>query len=104
MDKIFKIIRISEDGTHTMIPQFFHNSYGVLENAVTFNMLAHNVSNILDHQLRLKYREGIMIPMNLNIRERAYVTIGTDMYCISEVFENEKPKFSLLFQAASLVN
>lgn len=56
MDKIFKIIRISEDGTQTMIPQFFHNSYGVLENAVTFNMLMHLVSNILDPQLRLKYR------------------------------------------------
>lgn len=37
MDKIFKIIRISEDGTQTMIPKYFQNSYGVLENAVTFN-------------------------------------------------------------------
>ena len=104
MDKIFKIIKISEDGTNTMIPQFFHNTYGVLENAVTFNMMAHNVSNLLDPQLRLKYREGIMIPMTLNIRERAYVTIGTDIYCIFEVFENEKPNFALLFQAASSVN
>lgn len=68
MDKIFKIIRISEDGTQTMIPQFFHNSYGVLENAVTFNMLMHRVSNILDPQLRLKYQEGIMIPLNLNMK------------------------------------
>ena len=104
MDKIFKIIRISEDGTQTMIPRYFYNSYGVLENAVTFNMFAHNVSNILDPQLRLKYQKGIMIPTDLNIRERAYVTFGTDTYCISEVFESEKSSFILAFQAASAVN
>lgn len=104
MDKIFKIIRISEDGTHTMIPQFFHNSYGVLENAVTFNMLLHQISNILDPVLRLQYRKGIDLPTNLSPRERAYVTFGTDTFCISEVFESEKPIFALTFQAATLVN
>lgn len=104
MDKIFKIIRISEDGTQTMIPKYFQNSYGVLENAVTFNMQLHQISNILDPMLRLQYRNGIAIPVGLNPRERAYISFGTDIYCISEVFENEKPNFSLLFQAASLVN
>lgn len=104
MEKIFKIIRVSEDGTQTMMPQYFHNSYGVLENAVTFNMQLHKVSNIMDPMLRLQYRNGIAIPISINPRERAYVSFGTDIYCISEVFESEKLNFSLLFQAASLVN
>lgn len=104
MDKIFKIIRIAEDGTQSMIPQYFHNSYGVLENAVTFNMQLHQVSDIMDPVLRLKYRNGIAIPVSINPRERAYVSFGADMYCISEVFENEKLRFFLLFQAVSLVN
>lgn len=104
MDKIFKIIRISEDGTQMMLPQFFHNSYGVLENAVTFNMQLYRVSNILDPMLRLQYRKGITIPTNINPRERAYVSFGTDTFCISEVFESEKPMFALTFEAATLIN
>lgn len=104
MDKIFKIIRISEDGTQTMIPRYFHNSYGVLENAVTLNMQLHQISNILDPRLRLKFREGIAIPLCTNPRERAYISYGKEVYCISEVFDSEEPFFRLAFQAASLVN
>ena len=104
MEKIFKIIRISEDGTQTVIPKYFQNSYGVLENAVTFNMQLHRISNIMDPMLRLQYRNGIALPISLNPRERAYISFGTDIYCISEVSESEKPNFSLLFQAASLLN
>ena len=104
MDKIFKIIRISEDGTQTMIPQYFLNSYGAVENAVTFNMRLHGISNILDPILRLQYRKGISLPINPDSRERAYVSFGKDMYCISEVFESEEPFFALTFQAAITQN
>lgn len=104
MGKFFKIIKISQDGTQTMIPQFFHNCHGALENAVTFNMQLHRVSNILDPMLRLKYREGIFVPTTINPRDRACVAFGTDIFCISEVFESEKYLFLLTFHAACLVN
>lgn len=103
MEKTFKIIKISEDGKQTMIPQFFHNCYGAVENAVTFNMKLHQVSNILDPMLRLKYRKGVFLPTTLSPRERAYVTVGTDVYCISEVFESEKHIFSLTFRMYCLI-
>lgn len=104
MDKTYKVNKISEDGTTTLLPLIFYNQYGVLENAVTFNMILHNISNILEPRLRLKYREGIMLPLTLNPREVAYIQDGTDVYCISEVYESEKNNFALTFEAIKRVN
>lgn len=104
MDKTYKVNIISEDGTITLLPLIFYNQFGVLENAVTLNMMLHNISNILDLMFRLKYREGIMLPLTPNPREIAYIQDGPDVYCISEVYESEKINFALTFEAIKRVN
>ena len=104
MDKVYKVICITGDGTMYMVPTYYKNSYGAFENAVSFNMQLHGIENILDPHLRLQYRKGVFAPDEMDHRDSAYLMCDGLSYCISEVFESEQPSFMLAFEAINSVN
>lgn len=104
MDKTYKITKILEDGRQILLPKIFHNCYEAYENAVTLNMQLHGISNIMDPVLRLKWRNGVRLPTILNPRSMAYIYFGKDVYCVSEVFESEKPYYTLIYQSLYALN
>lgn len=104
MERTYKITKIAEDGSRSMLTQIFHNALGAFENAVTFNMILHGVNNVADPILRYRFLTGVSPARTINPRDMAFISYHNDVYCVSEVFESEMPLLALGLNAVTNVN